>query len=92
MEYLLFFWPDSQEYMEKPWFFDEAILMNDEKHLDTIGSAAYFIPKERVVGNDPDDCSNEYVLIDFPDSQDYMDNEDCILGDDSSIFVPKRLL
>lgn len=92
MEYLLFYWPETQDYMGEDWFYDEAILMNDERHLDNIGSSAYFIPKERVVGNDVDDCSNEYVLVDFPDSQDYEDNEDCILGEDSSIFVPKRLV
>lgn len=47
MEYILVTWPESQELMEKEWF-DECILMNDENHLDDIGSSAYFVPKERI--------------------------------------------
>lgn len=46
MEYVLITWPESQLLMEKIWF-DECILMNDENHLDNIGSSAYFVPKER---------------------------------------------
>lgn len=40
MEYVLVFWPDSQEFMEEDWFDEEAILHIDEP-------SAYFIPKER---------------------------------------------
>ena len=46
-EYILITWPDSQVLMDYEWF-DECILMNDEKHLDNIGSSAYFIPKNRL--------------------------------------------
>lgn len=44
--YVLVMWPDSQMLMEEEWF-DECILMNDENHLDSIGSSAYFVPKDR---------------------------------------------
>lgn len=40
--YILVQWPDSQEYMEKDWFEDEAILALGVE--DTIGGSAYFIP------------------------------------------------
>ena len=45
-KYILVTWPESQLLMEKDWF-DECILMNDENHLDNIGSSAYFVPEER---------------------------------------------
>lgn len=45
-KYILISWPESQELMEQSWF-DECILMNDENHLDEIGSSAYFVPEER---------------------------------------------
>lgn len=32
--------------MEQVWF-DECILMNDENHLEEIGSSAYFVPESR---------------------------------------------
>lgn len=48
MEYVLVQWPESQLLMDQIWF-DECILMNDENHLEEIGSAAYFVPKERMV-------------------------------------------
>ncbi len=38
--YMLIPWPDSQDYMEKEWFRDEAILAEHE----SVGSSAYFIP------------------------------------------------
>jgi len=37
-------WPDSQEYMEKPWFKEEAQLINDDFGLEHFGSSAYIIP------------------------------------------------
>lgn len=43
--YLLVEWPESQEFMEEPWFFDEAVL-----HPDL--SSAYFIPENRILNND----------------------------------------
>lgn len=46
-KYVLITWPDSQTLMEKEWF-DECILMNDENHLNEIGSSAYFVPEERI--------------------------------------------
>lgn len=45
--YVLVEWPESQMFMEYDWFRTEAILMNDEKHLETVGSSAYFIPEHR---------------------------------------------
>lgn len=45
-EYVLVQWPESQEIMDKEWR-TECILMNDVNHLDSIGSAAYFVPKNR---------------------------------------------
>jgi hypothetical protein len=47
-KYILMKWPESQMLMEQPWF-HECILMNDEAHLDTIGSAAYFVSEERFI-------------------------------------------
>lgn len=46
--YVLIQWPESQLLMEQEWF-DECILMNDEKHLEEIGSSAYFVPEERFI-------------------------------------------
>ncbi len=45
--YVLVMWPQSQLLMEEEWF-NECILMNDENHLEDIGSAAYFVPIERI--------------------------------------------
>lgn len=45
-KYVLVCWPESQILMEQVWF-DECILMNDENHLQEIGSSAYFVPKNR---------------------------------------------
>jgi hypothetical protein len=53
IEYILIFWPWSQDYMDEPWFKVEASLA-DEK----FGSAAYFIPKHRL-----EQCDNENSKI-----------------------------
>jgi hypothetical protein len=45
-KFVLVTWPESQKLMEQEWF-DECILMNDENHLDGVGSSAYFVPEER---------------------------------------------
>ena len=45
-KYVLITWPESQMLMEEEWF-DECILMNDENHLENIGSSAFFVPEER---------------------------------------------
>lgn len=48
MKYILIKWPESQEYMEYPWFRQEAYLLSafeDQEHHDS----AYFIPEERVI-------------------------------------------
>ena len=43
--YTLVLWPFSQQYMDKDWFDDEAILAD----YDSIGEGqAYFIPTERI--------------------------------------------
>lgn len=44
MNYTLFTWPDSQDFMEKEWFQDEAILAHETK----FGSQAYLIPDHRL--------------------------------------------
>ena len=46
-KYILITWPESQMLMEEDWFDEECILMNDETHLDNIGSSAYFVPEDR---------------------------------------------
>lgn len=45
-KYILVTWPESQMLMEYEWF-DECMLMNDDNHLDEVGSSAYFVPEER---------------------------------------------
>ncbi len=43
--YKLVLWPDSQAYMDEPWFDDHAILAD----YDSVGeSQAYFIPIENI--------------------------------------------
>jgi hypothetical protein len=44
--YTLMQWPDSQEFMDQPWFEDEAVCAVGSE--DRFGSAAYFIPVERL--------------------------------------------
>jgi hypothetical protein len=43
-DYVLVQWPKSQIFMDFDWFDDEAILAD----CDKFGSAAYFIPKNRL--------------------------------------------
>lgn len=45
--YILVQWPESQQYMEKDWFYKEAILAlgSEEK----TGDSAYFIPLKRIL-------------------------------------------
>ncbi len=46
-KYILIPWPESQDYMEQPWFRKEAILyqpMDEQEYLDS----AYFIPENRI--------------------------------------------
>lgn len=45
--YILIQWPESQEYMEKEWFEEEAILALGSE--DKTGSSAYFIPIKRII-------------------------------------------
>src|SRR5690606_36263154 len=45
-KYILVCWPESQILMEQVWF-DECILINDENHLEEIGSSAYVVPENR---------------------------------------------
>ena len=45
MNYTLVLWPESQTYMDEPWFDDHAILAD----YDSVGeSQAYFIPTEYI--------------------------------------------
>ena len=43
--YVLVQWPESQELMDQEWFDKEASLAD----FDKFGSAAYFIPKSRLL-------------------------------------------
>lgn len=42
-EYILVRWPESQDFMDLPWFQKESSLADEE----LAGPAAYFIPKDR---------------------------------------------
>ena len=44
--YVFVEWPNSQQYMDEPWFDKEAILAQD---MGDIGSGAYFIPLKRLI-------------------------------------------
>ena len=44
-EYVLVQWPETQSFMEYDWFDEEASLAD----FDKFGSAAYFIPKSRLL-------------------------------------------
>jgi hypothetical protein len=59
MEYKLITWPESQILMEMDWF-DECILMNDENHLDEMGSSAYFVPIDRYFAMLDTDLRNKF--------------------------------
>ena len=43
--YTLVLWPESQTYMDEPWFKDEAVLAD---YASVGASQAYFIPTERI--------------------------------------------
>ena len=47
MEYKLVTWPESQQYMDEPWFKEETLLVNKELN-DTTYSGAYMIPVHRL--------------------------------------------
>jgi len=44
--YVLVQWPESQNYMEENWFYEEAILYQANKYQEHLDSA-YFIPLKR---------------------------------------------
>ena len=45
--YILVPWPDSQQYMDEQWFYEEAILTLGAE--ETVGCSAYFIPASRII-------------------------------------------
>lgn len=45
--YVLVPWPESQEYMEEQWFYDEAVLAIGIE--EKVGPSAYFIPVHRIL-------------------------------------------
>ena len=58
--YVLVEWPESQDFMEEPWFQEEAVL-----HPEL--SAAYFIPEHRIITRSYISESKEkYLHDDFP--------------------------
>ena len=77
-KYTLYTWPESQDVMDDP----EAIFVPDDEFA---GPCAYFVPAE----NEKD---ADYVLVEWPDSQKWLENKECCCGDDSSVFVPLELM
>ena len=76
--YLLVRWPESQLYMEEPWFKEEAILALGSEEVT--GSSAYFIPENRIL------C-NEYIsarIIELV--RDYSTSEDETLSQNKDII------
>lgn len=59
--YILVQWPDSQNFMEEPWFEEEAILALGCE--DKVGSSAYFIPRDRVIINNESIRLEVYDLL-----------------------------
>lgn len=54
--YVLVLWPESQSYMDEPWFDDHAILAD----YDQLGeSQAYFIPAEYIKPKPLNPCLKE---------------------------------
>ena len=47
-EYVLVTWPESQDYMDEPWFDTEAFLANNDRVIQDVGCSAYFIPSDRI--------------------------------------------
>lgn len=45
--YVLVPWPESQEYMDEQWFYNEAVLAIGIE--DKVGPSAYFIPASRIL-------------------------------------------
>ena len=45
-KYIVIQWPEIQEYMDYPDFYDNSYLINDAKGLDDFGSSAYFVDTE----------------------------------------------
>jgi hypothetical protein len=45
--YIVVKWPESQMIMEKSWFRDECILIDNDHGYKTHGDSAYLVPKER---------------------------------------------
>lgn len=47
--YTVVTWPQVQELLDKEWFDDEAVLINDDNGIATYGSSAYFVPLKRLI-------------------------------------------
>ena len=45
--YKIIQWPESQLLMNESWF-NECIIINDEKGLKKYGSSAYYVPTNRI--------------------------------------------
>jgi len=48
MEYILVQWPQSQMLMDEPWFNECFLADSSNEEQEWVGSAAYFVPKERL--------------------------------------------
>lgn len=49
MKYILVQWPESQMIMEQPWLYECFIAQSMDESQDWVGSAAYFVPEERIL-------------------------------------------
>lgn len=77
--YSLYCWPDSQSFVSDP----EAILVMPPEDDDGSLDSSYMVPDEE----------GGYALVDFPDSQQYEDEEDVLSAYDvDGLFVPVELL
>ena len=59
--YILVQWPESQDYMNEPWFQEEAILALGCE--EQVGSSAYFIPRNRIITSNEDIKNEVYDLL-----------------------------
>jgi len=76
-------WPESQVYIAHP----EAQLIIDKEGETLFGGSAYIVPKnieenELNWYNDFDFDPSTEMIVTWPDSQDYMDNEEAQLIND----------
>ena len=72
--YVLVGWPESQNYMEEPWFKEEALLALGCE--DKVGSSAYFIPEGRILDNDRIEQRVAELCREYKPGQEQIDHAD----------------